>query len=282
MSQQPAAAKAAVPALAAGWRERPCHHSQSSRTCRPPLSAPWRPPGAPPSIPALPYCSPFPRSLPPPGALVPPRSPPSFPPFSSPAPSVPSRPAPRSRRHAPAEGAVDDGCSGRAAGLQLTAAMEPAGLLRFLRKLKEVFDVCDEDADGFIRVEHFVALGLQFGQGDEVSGDTCAAQGGSSLPDPPAAPSRCSGPLRPSAGQGRAGPPSMGSRFPPVPPSPPAPSGAVVPGHSSAFPARVSINRNSINSVNARSGTGSRHSGCRHGSVRNGSQCAIKGCNRFN
>ncbi|KAM4762183.1 rab11 family-interacting protein 4 isoform 3-T3 [Cyanocitta cristata] len=48
------------------------------------------------------------------------------------------------------------------------SAMEPASLLRFLRKLKEVFDVCDEDADGFIRVEHFVALGLQFGQGDEV------------------------------------------------------------------------------------------------------------------
>ncbi|XP_018774500.1 rab11 family-interacting protein 4 isoform X2 [Serinus canaria] len=47
-------------------------------------------------------------------------------------------------------------------------AMEPASLLPFLRKLKEVFDVCDEDADGFIRVEHFVALGLQFGQGDEV------------------------------------------------------------------------------------------------------------------
>ncbi|XP_064890983.1 rab11 family-interacting protein 4 isoform X2 [Columba livia] len=47
-------------------------------------------------------------------------------------------------------------------------AMEPTSLLRFLRKLKEVFDVCDEDADGFIRVEHFVALGLQFGQGDEV------------------------------------------------------------------------------------------------------------------
>ncbi|XP_072737446.1 rab11 family-interacting protein 4 isoform X2 [Ciconia boyciana] len=47
-------------------------------------------------------------------------------------------------------------------------AMEPASLLRFLRKLKEVFDVCDEDADGFIRVEHFIALGLQFGQGDEV------------------------------------------------------------------------------------------------------------------
>ncbi|XP_028979619.1 rab11 family-interacting protein 4A isoform X1 [Esox lucius] len=39
-------------------------------------------------------------------------------------------------------------------------------LLSFLKKLKEVFDVCDEDADGFIRVEHFVDLGLQFGQGD--------------------------------------------------------------------------------------------------------------------
>ncbi|TKS92350.1 Rab11 family-interacting protein 4A [Collichthys lucidus] len=40
-------------------------------------------------------------------------------------------------------------------------------LLQFLRRLKEVFDVCDEDADGFIRVEHLVDLGLQFGQGDE-------------------------------------------------------------------------------------------------------------------
>ncbi|XP_030646601.1 rab11 family-interacting protein 4A isoform X2 [Chanos chanos] len=41
-------------------------------------------------------------------------------------------------------------------------------LLLFLKKLKEVFDVCDEDADGYIRVEHFVDLGLQFGEGDEV------------------------------------------------------------------------------------------------------------------
>ncbi|XP_037544721.1 rab11 family-interacting protein 4A [Nematolebias whitei] len=41
-------------------------------------------------------------------------------------------------------------------------------LWQFLRRLKEVFDVCDEDADGFIRVEHLVNLGLQFGQGDEV------------------------------------------------------------------------------------------------------------------
>lgn len=42
-------------------------------------------------------------------------------------------------------------------------------LLHFLRRLKEVFDVCDEDADGFIRVEHLEHLGVQFGQGDEVS-----------------------------------------------------------------------------------------------------------------
>ncbi|KAM3597813.1 uncharacterized protein V6R79_009443 [Siganus canaliculatus] len=41
-------------------------------------------------------------------------------------------------------------------------------LLQVLRRLREVFDVCDEDADGFIRVEHLVDLGLQFGQGDEV------------------------------------------------------------------------------------------------------------------
>ncbi|KAL7378276.1 hypothetical protein ABVT39_011255 [Epinephelus coioides] len=40
-------------------------------------------------------------------------------------------------------------------------------LIQFLRRLKEVFDVCDEDADGFIRVEHLVDLGLQFGQGDK-------------------------------------------------------------------------------------------------------------------
>uniref|UniRef100_A0AAX7TX54 Uncharacterized protein n=1 Tax=Astatotilapia calliptera TaxID=8154 RepID=A0AAX7TX54_ASTCA len=45
---------------------------------------------------------------------------------------------------------------------------EQEQLLQFLRRLKEVFDVCDEDADGFIRVEHLMDLGLQFGQGDEV------------------------------------------------------------------------------------------------------------------
>ncbi|KAF7200904.1 rab11 family-interacting protein 4A isoform X1 [Nothobranchius furzeri] len=41
-------------------------------------------------------------------------------------------------------------------------------LLWVVRRLKEVFDVCDEDADGFIRMEHLVDLGLQFGQGEEV------------------------------------------------------------------------------------------------------------------
>lgn len=38
----------------------------------------------------------------------------------------------------------------------------------FLKKLREVFDVCDEDGDGYVRTEHIVDLGLQFGQGDEV------------------------------------------------------------------------------------------------------------------
>ena len=51
-------------------------------------------------------------------------------------------------------------------------------LLQFLRRLKEVFDVCDEDADGFIRVEHLVDLGLQFGQGDEVRARGEPASGG--------------------------------------------------------------------------------------------------------
>uniref|UniRef100_A0A8C5WMG7 RAB11 family interacting protein 4 n=1 Tax=Leptobrachium leishanense TaxID=445787 RepID=A0A8C5WMG7_9ANUR len=41
-------------------------------------------------------------------------------------------------------------------------------LLHFLKKLKEVFDVCDEDEDGFIKVEHFIGLGSQFSQGEEV------------------------------------------------------------------------------------------------------------------
>lgn len=42
-------------------------------------------------------------------------------------------------------------------------------LLLILRRLREVFDVCDEDADGFIRAGDLVDLGVQFGRGDEVS-----------------------------------------------------------------------------------------------------------------
>ncbi|KAI9545726.1 hypothetical protein NQZ68_034496 [Dissostichus eleginoides] len=40
-------------------------------------------------------------------------------------------------------------------------------LLTFVRKLKEVFDVFDEDSDGFILPEHFVQLGFQFGQAEQ-------------------------------------------------------------------------------------------------------------------
>ncbi|XP_029287681.1 rab11 family-interacting protein 4A-like [Cottoperca gobio] len=45
---------------------------------------------------------------------------------------------------------------------------ESERLLTFVRKLKEVFDACDEDSDGFIRPEHFVQLGSQFGQTEQV------------------------------------------------------------------------------------------------------------------
>lgn len=45
---------------------------------------------------------------------------------------------------------------------------EPEHLLIFVRKLKEVFDLCDEDSDGFIRPEHLVQLGSRFGQGEQV------------------------------------------------------------------------------------------------------------------
>ncbi|GLD66312.1 rab11 family-interacting protein 4 isoform X1 [Lates japonicus] len=45
---------------------------------------------------------------------------------------------------------------------------EPEHLLIFVRKLKEVFDVCDEDSDGFIRPEQLVQLGSRFGQGEQV------------------------------------------------------------------------------------------------------------------
>lgn len=45
---------------------------------------------------------------------------------------------------------------------------EQEQLLQVLRRLKEVFDMCDQDKDGFVRVEHLVNLGLQFGRGDEI------------------------------------------------------------------------------------------------------------------
>ncbi|KAM8771780.1 rab11 family-interacting protein 4B isoform 2-T2 [Acanthopagrus schlegelii] len=45
---------------------------------------------------------------------------------------------------------------------------EQEHLLTFVRKLKEVFDVCDEDSDGFIRPEHLVQLGSHFGQAEQV------------------------------------------------------------------------------------------------------------------
>ncbi|XP_070830468.1 rab11 family-interacting protein 4B isoform X2 [Chaetodon trifascialis] len=45
---------------------------------------------------------------------------------------------------------------------------EPEQLLTFVRKLKDVFDVCDEDSDGFIRPAHLVQLGSQFGQAEQV------------------------------------------------------------------------------------------------------------------
>ncbi|XP_041520258.1 rab11 family-interacting protein 4 isoform X1 [Microtus oregoni] len=44
----------------------------------------------------------------------------------------------------------------------------PAALLRSVRRLREVFEVCGRDPDGFLRVERVVALGLRFGQGEEV------------------------------------------------------------------------------------------------------------------
>ncbi|KAL4647997.1 rab11 family-interacting protein 4 isoform X5 [Arapaima gigas] len=41
-------------------------------------------------------------------------------------------------------------------------------VLLMVRRLREVFDACDQDREGYLRVERFVDLGLRFGQGDEV------------------------------------------------------------------------------------------------------------------
>lgn len=45
---------------------------------------------------------------------------------------------------------------------------EPKYLLAFVRKLKEVFDVCDGDSDGLIHREELVQLGSQFGEEEQV------------------------------------------------------------------------------------------------------------------
>ncbi|XP_066836203.1 rab11 family-interacting protein 4 isoform X2 [Anser cygnoides] len=125
------------------------------------------------SLPAAPPAgTAAPRQPPPPSPRRPfvllPSLPPSLRPRLSPSPgSPPAHPRPLPAvPPAPAAGEGDHGCCRPPA--EVMPAMEPPSLLPFLRKLKEVFDVCDEDADGFIRVEHFVALGLQFGQGEEV------------------------------------------------------------------------------------------------------------------
>ncbi|KAM4692688.1 rab11 family-interacting protein 4 [Rhinophrynus dorsalis] len=61
--------------------------------------------------------------------------------------------------------------------LQLSPLMEGAGDCAAgyqgprglsVQRLRQVFDVCDEDSDGFITVEHFITLGVQFAQGQEV------------------------------------------------------------------------------------------------------------------
>ena len=57
----------------------------------------------------------------------------------------------------------------------------PAALLRSVRRLREVFEVCGRDPDGFLRVERVAALGLRFGQGEEVR----APRRGRPRPSPP-------------------------------------------------------------------------------------------------
>lgn len=47
-------------------------------------------------------------------------------------------------------------------------APEPEHLLTFIRRLKEVFDVCDDDSDGLICPEQLVRLGSRFGHREQV------------------------------------------------------------------------------------------------------------------
>lgn len=214
----------------------------------PPSGAPWRPRGPSPAAAALAS----PRR---PFVLLP-SLPPSLRPRLSPSPgSLPALPRPLPAvSPAPAAGEGDHGCCcrrrrcrrrRRRPPAEVMPAMEPPSLLPFLRKLKEVFDVCDEDADGFIRVEHFVALGLQFGQGEEVRRRRMGMGGarispGSARPGPVhlLLPPRSAPPAPPSAPRlpsGRLGPaptllePLGASRAPPVPQRGPAASPRGVP-----------------------------------------------------
>ncbi|XP_041642066.1 rab11 family-interacting protein 4A-like [Cheilinus undulatus] len=45
---------------------------------------------------------------------------------------------------------------------------EPEHLLTYVRKLKEVFDVCDGDSDGLIHLEVLERWGSQFGKAEQV------------------------------------------------------------------------------------------------------------------
>lgn len=40
-------------------------------------------------------------------------------------------------------------------------------LLELLKKMKQIYKLCDEDEDGSIQVEHLVRLGSQFGLTDQ-------------------------------------------------------------------------------------------------------------------
>lgn len=55
---------------------------------------------------------------------------------------------------------------------------EPRSLLTLVRKLREVFDACDSDSDGFVRVAHFAQLGAQFGRVEQVTTRAPFASGG--------------------------------------------------------------------------------------------------------
>lgn len=92
----------------------------------------------------------------------------------------------------------------------------PAALLRSVRRLREVFEVCGRDPDGFLRVERVAALGLRFGQGEEVRAPRRAAP--RRVPGPRQRP--C--PLRAQEGPRRRQPltPPEGVPRTPAPPNP--------------------------------------------------------------